>query len=148
MPLKINAPSNQKPSFIKKAADAKKVLGASPVCDGAALIAQASDLKDRADLLMLERKGVLEKLAQTVCPYKVGDFIRMNRGLCLKGGEVVGVAPATFPSAECRWEIQVRAMTSNGTTTGEVLTVSEWSLVGDSGFSVVEHKKGYFNEQM
>lgn len=148
MPLKINAPSNQKPSFIKKAADAKKVLGASPVCDGNSLLAQAADLKDRADLLMLERKGLLEKLAQLVCPYKVGDFVRMNRGICLKGGEVVGVSPATFPSLECRWEIHVRALSPNGTTTGEVLTVSEWSLVGASGFSIVEHKKGYFNEQM
>lgn len=135
-----------KPSFIKSGASAKAALAAvmSPEEDflGKELFQQAGDLKDQADLLMVDRSSVLVKLALLTCPYKVGDYLKLNRGLGAGGLVVEAIMACEFPAFNNRWAIQTCGIAKDGSVSRRTLLLSEWQLTNNNaGLTVLEHKK-------
>lgn len=134
-----------KPSFIKSASQAKvtlkSVLSPSEDFEGRDLFLAAEELKDRADLLMLDRASVLLQLAQRTCPYKVGDYLRLNRGLGVGGLVVEEIRACDFPAFNNRWAIQTCGVSKDGSVSRRTLLLTEWQLIANNaGLSVIEHK--------
>lgn len=135
-----------KPSFIKSGASAKAALAAvmSPEEDfvGKELFHKAGDLKDQADLLMVDRASVLVELALLTCPYKVGDYLKLNRGLGAGGLVVEAIMACEFPAFNNRWAIQTCGIAKDGSVSRRTLLLSEWQLSNNNaGLTVLEHKK-------
>lgn len=140
------APAAIKPSFIKSGASAKAALAAvvSPLDDfeGKELFHQAEDLKDQAALLLVDRASVLLELARLTCPYNVGDYLKLNRGLGAGGLVVEEVLPCEFPAFNNRWSIQTCGVTKDGSVSRRTLLLTEWQLTGNNaGLTIIEHRK-------
>lgn len=139
-------PKPAAPSFIKKGAAAKSVLSLVASADedfvGKDLWLKAGDLHDRSELLLVERMGVLHQLSQLTCPYKVGDYLKLNRGLGAGGLIVEAIMVCEFPAFNNRWAIQTNGLAKDGTVSRRTLLLSEWQLTNNNaGLSVLEHKK-------
>lgn len=133
-------------SFVKKGPAAKDTLDAimAPVgsFQGKALFDQADDLKTQADLLYVERAGVLLKLARLVCPYPVGTTLKLNRGLGAGGLVVEEIRAAENPAPYNRWAVQTAAIAKDGSLSRRTLLLSEWQLSKheNAGLSILEVK--------
>lgn len=154
MGIKINKPvvaapapaPAVKPSIIKSGASAKAALQSilSPEGDflGKELWDRAADLKDQADLLMVDRASVLIELALLTCPYKVGDYLKLNRGLGAGGLVVESIQACEFPAFNNRWAIQTCGVAKDGSVSRRTLLLSEWQLTdNNAGLTVLEHRK-------
>lgn len=156
MGIKINKPASVAPAVAPapvKAPVFKKGVGAKSQLDslmgvpdsftGKELFDRAGDLKDQADLLMLDRASVLLELARATCPYKVGDKLTLNRGLGAGGLLVEEVMACEFPAFNNRWAIQTLGIAKDGSVSRRTLLLSEWQLSDPShaGLQITQGKK-------
>lgn len=90
------------------------------------LWSKVDSLTDKITDLQKQKTKVLQEIAESTCPFKVGQTLIGSRGLAGTGVVVHEIVPPAYPSKTNRWEITTFALTKSGEVSKRVVSFSEW----------------------